>query len=255
MRRKMMAVCLVAAFALAAVVSASASAARPEFGRCVAQAGGKFLNSSCTKPSVPGKEKFEWTATILKTKFTSAIKPATKATLETVGGTKITCTGETATGEFTGAKSVGSVKPVFTGCETSGVKCNSTGKGEGIISTSALGGVLGVEKVGTKTPANDKLALELHSEAGNVAEFSCAGIPVVVKGSVLHNATANKMSLTTTEKFKATKGKQKPEHFAGGAAKEHILESNKAGGPFEQAGQSIESITTYEEKVEASTIN
>jgi hypothetical protein len=255
MRRKMMAVCLVAAFALAAVVSASASAARPEFGRCVAKAGGKFLNSGCSKPSVPGKEKFEWEPGVVKGKFTSAIKVSTKATLETVGGTKITCTGETATGEFTNAKEVGKVQPVFTGCETTGVKCSSAGKGEGIISTSPLGGVLGVEKVGTKTPENDKLALELHSEAGNVAEFSCAGIPVVVKGSVLHPATTNKMSLTTTEKFKATKGEQKPDKFAGGPVDQHILESNKAGGAFEEAGQSIESVTTGEEKIEASTVN
>ncbi len=62
------------------------------------------------------------------------------------------------------------------------------------------------------------------------------------------------MKLTATEKFTASKGKQKPEHFAGGVAKEHILETSTNGGTFEQSGQTITSILTNEEKVEANSV-
>ena len=141
-----------------------------------------------------------------------------------------------------------------TGCETSKLKCESAGKpGEGVINTSPLGGPIGFETEVTP-PSKDHLASELHSESGNVAEFECAGLKVVVKGSVLHKITANAMKLTATEKFTASKGKQKPEHFAGGTPKEHILESNTNGGPFEQAGQTITGILTGEEKIEANSV-
>ena len=186
------------------------------------------------------------------------IKPSTTATLETVGGTKITCTAEEGPGEIVNSKEVGHVKPKFNGCSTSGVKCNSAGAAEGEIKTSPLGGTLGVEKVGLKEgkeePKLDKIALELHSEAGNVAEFSCGGLPVVVHGSVLHPVSSDKMLLTATEKFTASKGEQKPDKFAGGPADEHILESNTNGGPFEEAGQTISAIATFEEKIEVNAV-
>ena len=106
-----------------------------------------------------------------------------------------------------------------------------------------------------ENPAKSKLASELHSESGNIAEFECAGLKVVVRGSVLHKITANSMKSTATEKFTASKGHQKPEHFAGGVPKEHILETSTNGGPFEQSGQTITGIITGEEKIEASTVN
>jgi hypothetical protein len=252
-RMRIMGLALVAVFAMTAIVASSASAAGPSFGRCVAQAGGKFLNNGCTKPSTPGKEKYEWTNVIPKPKFFSKLKEGIP-TLETVKGTKITCKTEEGPGEITSPKSVGGVVATFTGCETSGLKCASAGQAEGVIVTSALEGIIGVEKVGTKTPLNDKVASELHAPVGQkVAAFVCAGLPVEVRGSVLHPVTVNKMLLTATEKFTASKGKQKPEHYAGGVPKEHILESNTNGGPFEQAGQTITALVTFEEKVEINT--
>jgi hypothetical protein len=266
MRRiKIVGLCLVAVFALGALTAGSASATAPEFGRCLKgteHAVSNFDNSKCVKlaseDAVSEAEQlkkgvYKWSPGVVKTKFTTKMKEATIATLETVGGTKITCTGETSTGEYLNAKEIGKMVAKFTGCEFSGVKCNSTGKGTGEIDTHSLGGPIGFETV--VVPASkDKIANELHSESGNVAEFSCAGIPVVVKGSVLHKITANAMKLTATEKFTASKGKQKPEHFAGGVAKEHILETSTNGGPFEQSGQTITSILTNEEKVEANSV-
>jgi hypothetical protein len=253
-RIKIMGLCLIAALAVTALASSTAFAAAPEFGRCLAKTGGKFSDAGCTKEVGTGG-KFEWNpGPGAKNQFKSKIKAETAATLETVGGTKITCKQETSPGEFKNAKEVGGVEAKFNECVGLGQPCSTTGKASGEIVTHPLGGTLGVEKVG-ETPAKNKLALELHSESGNVAEFSCAGIPVVVKGSVLHNVVANKMLLTATEKFAATKGEQKPDKFAGGPVDQHILESNTNGGPFEEAGQTITAIATYEEKIEASSVN
>jgi hypothetical protein len=251
---KFVGLAVVAALALTALAATSAFATAPEFGRCLAKTGGKFSDAGCTKPVSTGG-KFEWTpGPGPKPKFHSKIKETTSATLETTGGTKITCKQEEGPGEFKNAKEVAKVEPTFRECLGFGQPCSSTGAASGEIKTSPLGGVVGVEKLGT-TQATNKLAVELHSESGNIAEFACAGVPVVVKGSVLHPVSTNKMLITATEKFAATKGEQKPDKFVGGPADEHILESNNNGGPFEEAGQTITAINTGEEKMEASSVN
>jgi hypothetical protein len=253
-RMRIMGLCLVVAFAMSAVAATSAFATAPEFGRCVAKAGGKFSDSGCTK-EVASKGKFEWEPGAgAKNTFTSKMNAGTLATLETVKGTKITCKEESSPGEIKNAKEVAGVVAKFNGCETSGLKCSSAGKAEGEIVTASLEGVVGVEKVGLKPSAN-KLAEELHAPAGSkVATFSCAGVPVEVKGSVLHPITANKMLSTSTEKFSAAKGEQKPDKFAGEGVDAHILESNTAGGEFEEAGQTITSTVTFGEKIEVNSV-
>src|SRR5882762_119878 len=137
-RLRVIGLCLVAVFAISAVMAGSASAAGPSFGRCLKQTGGKYENSGCTKEAKEvAKQKFEWTNTLVKNKFSAKQKEATLATLETVGGTKITCTGESNTGaEYTGLKTVAKIVAFFTGCETSKMPCNSTGKGSGEITNN-----------------------------------------------------------------------------------------------------------------------
>jgi len=265
MRRiKIVGLSLIAVFALAAITAGSASATAPEFGRCLKTAEHSLSNynsSKCVQLGSEGalseaeelkKSVYQWAPGVVKTKFTTKQKEATIATLETVGGTKITCKAETSKGEYTGLKTIGNMVAHFTGCETAGLKCNSAGKGEGEIDTAPLGGPIGFETI-VSPASKDHLANELHSESGNVAEFTCAGLKVTVIGSVLHKITANAMKLTATEKFTASKGEQKPDHFAGGTVDEHILESNSGSG-FEEAGQTITSILTNEEKVEANSV-
>jgi hypothetical protein len=243
------------ALTVTAIAASSAFAAAPEFGRCLAQKGGKYATAACTTTKA-GAEKFEWVpGPGPKPKFHSVIKEKTTATLETVKGTKITCSHEEGPGEFKNAKEVANVVATFNGCKTSGLPCNSTGAAKEEIVTKPLGGVLGVEKFG-ETAVKNKLAVELHSESGpNLAEFECSGLGVEVRGSVLHPVSANKMLIKSTEKFAATKGEQKPSEFAGEPDDSHILESNTSGGPFEEAGQTITAINTGEEKYEANTVN
>src|SRR5947208_400941 len=114
-RIKLVAACLAAFFVVSV---ASASAAQPVF-YGVAEIGQKV-----------GTVKFEGTlgAAFLEGKTSKA---------------KITCLGGTATGEVTGPTTGTNGVTTFNGCESSGLKCNSTGDAEGIIKTAKLDGVLG----------------------------------------------------------------------------------------------------------------
>jgi len=260
-RIRIMGLSLIAAFAVAAVASATASALsppQPVFGRCLAQAGGKYANSGCSKIEA-GKNKFEWhTEVPPKHVFSAKLKEGVP-TLETVSGTKITCkTEENHGAEILDTTHVGKVVAEFTGCETNAIPCQS-GATSGKIVTKSLSGGIGVEKVGIvegkEVDAKNKVASELHGETGpNLAEFNCGGLPVVVHGSLLHPAKSNAMVLTATEKFVAKAGEQKPDKYQGGPVDEHTLESNTNGGPFEEAGQTITALVTFEEKTEINTL-
>jgi len=256
--------------AICALGTASASATAPEFGRCLKQATkalSNFDNAKCTKLASEDagteaeqlkKGNYQWLSGVVNNKFTTTMNAETIAVLETVGGTKIVCNGGTGGGEYvTGGtnKEVANVVFKFTGCEGSGGQFESPGAGAGRVNTAPLAGTIGFETITEEQPARDRLALELHAEGGgNIAELRSGGLLVAVKGSLLHKIAANAMKLTATEKFTGSKGKQKPERFAGGIPGEHILEVS-SGGPFEQASLSLTSILTNEEKVEASTIN
>ena len=55
---RMLGLCLVAVFAVAAVAATSASAL-PEWGSAKQRAGGKYSDSNCTKKAKPGTGTFE----------------------------------------------------------------------------------------------------------------------------------------------------------------------------------------------------
>jgi hypothetical protein len=238
----------------------------PEYGRCIKQATRALTNydsAKCVKRASEDsgteaeqlkKGSYQWSSGVAKTKFTTQIKSGTAVTLETVGGTKIACTGETGSGEFLNSKDVGHVAFDLSGCESAGKKCESAGAGAGNVNTSSLRGSIGLETQVVDL-TKDHVASELHAESGSVAEFACAGLSVVIRGSVLHKIAANAMKLAAVEKVTAAKGKQKPEHFAGGAPKEHVLEASLNGNTFEQIGWTFTYIVTPEEKMEASTVN
>jgi alpha-tubulin suppressor-like RCC1 family protein len=223
----------------------------PEFGRCVkvAKGAGKYASSSCT--SLGGTDGYEWDSGVVERHFTTAIKSAS-LTLETVKGSKVTCTGETSTGEYTGLKTVGGVVLTLTGCERSSEKCAS-GMVAGEIVSRSLEGVLGVEKLGASSSKN-KIGLDLYSvgKTGALLEFSCGSTTASVQGSVIVPVKADKMSLTQTLKFKATKGKQKPESFVGDP--KDILEASFDAAPFEQTGLTLSATQFNKESVEVNSV-
>ena len=57
---RMVALCLVAVFAVAAVVASSASAKGPEWGQCYAKTGGKYTEKNCQTKAKKGKGEYEW---------------------------------------------------------------------------------------------------------------------------------------------------------------------------------------------------
>ncbi|HTY96539.1 MAG TPA: hypothetical protein VMB91_05820 [Solirubrobacteraceae bacterium] len=225
------------------------SQAAPEFGSCVKgeKGSGAYANAGCTKPG--GSGRYAWSAGVSKAGFTTSLKSGS-VTLETVGGSKLTCTGEAGTGEYAAAKSVGGVVLVLTGCSRSGTPCSSSGAQAGEIVTSQLEGTLGVEKLGV-SERTDKLGLDLSPSGGtgSLAEFTCGATSVAVRGSVIGSVTTGKTSVTSSLKFKASKGRQKPEGFAGGPT--DVLEESLDGGAYEQAGLTLSATQLDEEPVEA----
>jgi hypothetical protein len=144
--------CLAGVCAVFAATSASASAALPEFS-------GPFPKA-----------------------FTST---SGASTLETVKGTKFTCKADTNTGEITGPKE-GHVTIKFTGCESSGLACNSSGAAPGEVITNVLTVTLLYTNRERKTVG---LQLSSPPTGAPFMEFSCGAIPVSVRGSVTGGLT------------------------------------------------------------------
>jgi hypothetical protein len=230
----------------------------PEFGRCIKDVGGAYENLACTK-AVGSGGSYEWypafgsSRPLEKVGFTNALKEATVVTLETVGKTKVVCEGQSSTGRYTGNKTVGHVIVTFSKCASFGVPCASAGAPEGTIVTNTLEGELGIEETGTE-PSQNKIGEELRpvtGGTGHFAAFSCGGTAGLVTGSAISPVASNAMKLTETVKFKATKGVQKPESFAGGPA---ATLTSSFEGPSEQAGLTLQTINTNEEKLEINSV-
>lgn len=222
----------------------------PDFGRCKQtrrSSEGDFQSAGCTALK-SGGGSYEWLPGTAKSKFTTTITEAT-AVLETVKASKVVCTGESGTGEYTGLQTV-SAAMTFTGCERPGEPCTSSGASTGEISTLALQGILGIEKLG-ETHARDKLALDFSPAGGpgTFMQFSCGATSVSIRGSVILPLVATKMEAISKQRFLASKGKQKPERLAAGP--KDVLEASFNGRAFEQIGLTVKVTKTNEEAVEA----
>jgi hypothetical protein len=246
--------------------SATAAAEAPEFGRCLKQATkslSNYDNAKCVKTAGEDagteaeklqKGNYQWFPAVVKAKFATAIKPETIVVLESVAGTKLICAGETGAGEYTGLKTAGGIVLKFTGCETSGGKCNSAGEagGSGRVTTQELSGVLGIWQTGT-TMAKDKPGLSLRPATGEtVVQIECVGVVLTVRGALILPLAGNAMKLSSTYKLAQAKGRQKPAKFVEGPME--VLEMSALGKEYEQAGLAFAFTLTNEEKVEVSTV-
>jgi hypothetical protein len=192
---RIMAVSVVAACAICAFAVANASAALPEWGKCVKvpvtikgkeHKKGKYANSNCTESQTGGEYEFVKGTEGLTdgTGFTNTMT-SEKATLETSFGISVNCTGETAEGELSGTKEVSNVHVTFTGCVASlgNLACeNSFGseliEGEnsytlGKIKTFGLKGrLVYISGAGTSSPVVG-LQLEPSLKNSYFAFFGC----------------------------------------------------------------------------------
>src|SRR5260221_12680975 len=108
MRRTVFATALGMAVGIACATAADmASAATeevtPEYGRCVkvASGTGTYENANCSKSGGTRNYRWEGFSAVKKTHFTTVSKSETTATLETVAGDTILCTGENGSGNYT----------------------------------------------------------------------------------------------------------------------------------------------------------
>jgi hypothetical protein len=232
MRIKMMGLCLLAAFVVAAVAVSSASAALPEYKVCAkaVKVGktftGGFTDKTCTTVSETKTGKYELEPGLGKK---TAIKTTAKASkLETEGAGTVECKSSKSTGETAGTKEVKNNIVEFKTCTSLGKKCTSAGQKAGTIKTVALSGVLGYI---SKAPL--KVGLDLTAEkGGNSAEFSCEGLGVRTFGSVIgqQSGDINAISKTFTLTFNETGGKQEITKFEGGPTQELRSEFNLGEG-------------------------
>jgi hypothetical protein len=232
----------------AALVSTSAWGAAPEFGRCVAVAAGTggYSNAGCT--AAGGSKKFQWLpGPGPKSGFTAVIKPATTLKLESVGKTKIACTGLTVSGSVLDAVSVLYGTFTFTGCQKENAKkehftCATRGGPAGTVALGPLGGRLGVIKT-EATPVKNKIGLQVRTFD---EEIQCGIESVSVLGNITVPVKTNKMAAAETLKFAETAGVQKPLGFEGERPR---LEFN-----FEQGGLGVTALQSYEENIEVNSV-
>ena len=220
----------------------------PEVGRCVLhprKRDGTFHDSGCTKQS-PGGSPYEWEPGALRAGFTVA---GGAVKLEPAVGSKITCSGLSASGAFSGRKTLGGVHESLTGCAHAGQQCTSPMASGGEINTQELGGALGVESEATKT----KIGIGLSPVSGVFAEFTCGTTSVSIRGSVIASVESGKPTSSSALKYAASKGAQKPSHFVGGP--EEQLEVSFGGAPYEPIRLVGKLTQTYEETLVLNPLN
>ncbi len=203
---RMLGLCLVAIAAIAVVAASSASAGLPEWGQCVAKAGGKYSDANCTTKASKKSGTFEWkkgTAGVAEKKFhgeggTGVLNAVaricegkegserTKACEEGFEEGKgyeapieIECTTEKANGEVAGKDEVNAVAVKFFGCVALGsVECSNT-LHEGEVQVNPLKGELGYI-----SKANKEVGVDLTptKKKGSFAQFDCGGFLGTVVG-------------------------------------------------------------------------
>ena len=233
--------------------SAEGGSGLPELGRCLlatpANHGG-FTDSKCTKASTGSTGKYEFTPGPGNERHFGA--SGRKTTLETVSKAKISCTGATGSGEYTGPQSA-TASVDFTGCELTSpkAKCQSTGAASGEVRSASLEGSLGFI---SKTP---KLVtgwdLKPASAGQHVAALTCGSTSVTIDGSVIAPiSAADKMTSAFQLKLKAKKGLQSPERLLEQAP--DTLAFSFAGGSAEQGGLTSTLSLTAGEKLEIKAV-
>lgn len=168
-------------------------------------------------------------------------------TLQTVGGSTVTCTSDKATGKLLNATE-DEAEVTFSGCKGPlSAACTTSGQASGVILTKQLKSEL-VNLVGGGVGV-----LLTPKEAGGLfAEFSCLGVVIKVRGSVVGVVTPVDSEQTTgTLTFSQSGGHQLPsEYELAGVLHSSKLETSVGGGAFEESGEGTTESLTFEQPVE-----
>ncbi len=251
---------VVAVLAVGVVAAACASAAPPEYGRCVKVAkiekkyNGSYTDKGCTKAATTKekeegkKNKYNWLPGGVKLGQTST---GGKAVLQEVGKYAVGCNAESSTGEYYGTKEARKLVVTFTGCHVPPYICTSPGHPEGELVTKELEG-----RAVWKNEAKHEAALDLYPAHGEelFIKFSCGELTVKVRGSILVPIQANKMATSFKLKYKQKNGFQEVKDYEeGGKLFEDILEADFEEKGWAKSGQSITATVKNEEELELNT--
>jgi hypothetical protein len=171
-------------------------------------------------------------------------KATSKAILETLGGTKVECSGGSSEGEISGPVTVSKVKITFTGCKSSFFACESAKAGKETIVTHEITGTLGIIN---EKPLEAGILFATTKAGDFFTEFDCAG--GIVKNKVLGrvicaiaeiNKSLEKFTLTCKQKG----GDQTIKRFVGGAEDEVLLTSINGGTEESSGEEATAEITT-----------
>ncbi len=227
---RIMGLCLVAVFALAAIAAASASAT-PRFAVCVKHGPGlKYDNATCSaKNAKESKNKYgiaeglgkgvkvkEGKKKTIKHPFTDT---AGAGALHSYGAPAVVeCTASSGKGDLEAPNKVIDDVQTFTGCNVGGAPCGTGGT----ITTAALEGEYVDEAGGTVVG----LTLSPTPPAVYFAEFTCAlaGVSIRTAGTAIGVQTGNVNTISTTSKTAYNQ--------SGGIAEYTSLEG---GVPFEKS--------------------
>jgi hypothetical protein len=199
---RMLGLCLVALAAMA-VSASTAFAAGPEFGQCVAKAGGKYADAACQTKAKKHTGTYEWLkasqvshrkfrgeggAGVLVTTLDFCERGDQKVNPscggeekeERLGPIRVECTSENAVGEVSSSKGkINNVVVKFQGCKIFGSAPCSNSSNEGEIIVNTLKGSLGyINK------ANKEVGVDLNpaKKKGEFAKFTCIGTLTTIVG-------------------------------------------------------------------------
>jgi len=216
-RIRIVGLCLVAVFAMAAV-AASAAQAAPTYFTCVKAAKegktytGKYTAKGCTNASkVETGGKYERASAV---GVTMKSKSGT-ATLSTpdLGG-KVVCSKSKGTGKVTGA-STDEQLVEFEKCTSEGKKCTSSGAKAGDIVTKPLA----TELVGSESAPEDRFTA-IGGSGNYQAEFDCEGLLIRTKGftdGLITSPAAGTASKSSTVTFEGEENLRTEVSIDGGA--------------------------------------
>jgi type 1 fimbria pilin len=206
-RMRIMGLCLVAIFAMGAVLAVSASAAEPEWAECAkapkvgkTTPTGEFSDKNCSVAAAGGKYLIKSGIGKGK-KFKGTGKTSTLHNKGPFGDNAVKCTSSKDEGEIQAPNIEKNVKVVFKGCTGLAHPCTSAGAKSGEIKTGPYKGELGyISKPGKV------VGVDLNNETtpgGVMAEFSCVIVNVQVVGSAIgvQLGDINKVSQTSEAEF------------------------------------------------------
>jgi alpha-tubulin suppressor-like RCC1 family protein len=226
----------------------------PEFGRClpVPGLGGSYKQKTCTS-SAAAKDSYEWFPLFgagepLENTAITLESTSKGLTLTPAHGEPISCTTARGGASYVDGHDVAAALRMA-GCTQARRACTPIPSGESIV-WSPMTGTLGVVKQGA-TPVKNTVGIRYSANGeGVLAEFSCNGVTIVLRGSVVGTVKPNKMLATRTWVGKSSKSVQAIEGFEGGP--HSVLELNSGAG-FEPVGLSLQLIEKSATPVEVSS--